>query len=147
MPQPYLALCLILAASSASSLTPASLKLAEWRFSQVGGLPGPTSAFKTDALAEFPAFNFTQPLDHFQQTGHTFNQRYWVSTRHYRPGTGAPVIVLDAGEVTGAIRMPFLDTGIVDILTKATGGLGVVLEHRYYGMLHCLCDQSSSLTP
>lgn len=30
-------------------------------------------------------------------------------------------------------RLPFLDTGIVDILAKATGGLGVVLEHRYYG--------------
>jgi len=32
-------------------------------------------------------------------------------------------------------RLPFLDTGIVDILTNATGGLGVVLEHRYYGEL------------
>jgi len=32
-------------------------------------------------------------------------------------------------------RLPFLDTGIVDILTNATGGLSVVLEHRYYGEL------------
>ena len=32
-------------------------------------------------------------------------------------------------------RLPFLDTGIVDILTNATQGLGVVLEHRYYGKL------------
>ena len=32
-------------------------------------------------------------------------------------------------------RLSFLDTGIVDILTNATGGLGVVLEHRYYGKL------------
>jgi len=32
-------------------------------------------------------------------------------------------------------RLPFLDTGIVDILTNATRGLGVVLEHRYYGKL------------
>ena len=30
-------------------------------------------------------------------------------------------------------RLPFLDTGIVEILAKATGGLGIVLEHRYYG--------------
>lgn len=31
-------------------------------------------------------------------------------------------------------RLPFLDTGIVEILARATGGVGVVLEHRYYGM-------------
>lgn len=30
-------------------------------------------------------------------------------------------------------RLPFLDTGIMDILAKATNGLGIVLEHRYYG--------------
>ena len=30
-------------------------------------------------------------------------------------------------------RLPFLDTGIADILARATGGLGIVLEHRYYG--------------
>lgn len=30
-------------------------------------------------------------------------------------------------------RIPFLDTGIVEILAKATGGIGIVLEHRYYG--------------
>jgi len=32
-------------------------------------------------------------------------------------------------------RLPFLDTGIVEILTKATSGLGIVLEHRYYGTI------------
>lgn len=32
--------------------------------------------------------------------------------------------------------MPFLDTGIADILANATHGLGVVLEHRYYGKKH-----------
>jgi len=30
-------------------------------------------------------------------------------------------------------RLPFLDTGIMDILTRTTGGVGIVLEHRYYG--------------
>ena len=29
--------------------------------------------------------------------------------------------------------MPYLDTGIVDILTRYLGGVGVILEHRYYG--------------
>ncbi|KIP05030.1 hypothetical protein PHLGIDRAFT_491601 [Phlebiopsis gigantea 11061_1 CR5-6] len=81
--------------------------------------------------AHFPQFNFSQPLDHFTDTGVTFNQRYWVSDRHYKPG--GPVIVLDGGETSGTGRLVYMDTGIVDILTNATGGLGVVLEHRYYG--------------
>ncbi|EIW59107.1 peptidase S28 [Trametes versicolor FP-101664 SS1] len=83
---------------------------------------------------KFPAHWFTQPLDHFTNaSGHTFEQRYWISTRHYRPRPDAPVIVLDGGETSGRDRLPFLDTGIVEILTKATGGVGVILEHRYYG--------------
>ncbi|KZV66837.1 peptidase S28 [Peniophora sp. CONT] len=83
---------------------------------------------------KFPVYTFEQPLDHFyNSTDETFGQRYWVSTRHYKPGTGAPVIVLDGGETSGEDRLPFLDTGILDILAKATGGVGVVLEHRYYG--------------
>ncbi|EIM81403.1 peptidase S28 [Stereum hirsutum FP-91666 SS1] len=86
--------------------------------------------------ATFPQYNFTQPLDHFYgSTNGTFPQRYWVSTRHYTPGSNAtvPVIVLDGGETSGEDRLPYLDTGIVDILAEATGGVGVVLEHRYYG--------------
>lgn len=43
------------------------------------------------------------------------------------------MIVLDGGETSGEDRLPYLDTGIVDILAEATGGVGVVLEHRYYG--------------
>ncbi|KZT44433.1 peptidase S28 [Sistotremastrum suecicum HHB10207 ss-3] len=74
---------------------------------------------------------FRQPLDHFSDSGHTFLQRYWYSDKHYK--TGGPVIVLDGGETSGANRLPFLDTGIVEILANATGGLGVILEHRYYG--------------
>ena len=80
---------------------------------------------------------FTQPLDHFSaECGHTFLQRFWVNTRHYRPGVGGPVYVLDGGETSGEDRLPFLDTGIMEILAKATGGVSVVLEHRYYGMRH-----------
>ena len=80
---------------------------------------------------EFPEQWFTQPVDHFSQDSPTFRQRYWVNKRHYVPGTNAPVIVIDGGETSGEDRIPFLDTGIADILAKATGGVGVVLEHRY----------------
>ncbi|THH10296.1 hypothetical protein EW146_g8421 [Bondarzewia mesenterica] len=91
-------------------------------------------AYFSSAAASFPEYTFTQPLDHFYNTTNgTFGQRYWVSTRHYKSGTGAPVIVLDGGETSGEDRLPYLDTGIVNILAKATGGVGVVLEHRYYG--------------
>lgn len=80
---------------------------------------------------EFPEQWFEQPLDHFSNDSFTFKQRYWVNKRHYKKG--GPVIVLDGGETSGEDRIPFLDTGIVEILTKATNGFGVVLEHRYYG--------------
>lgn len=85
--------------------------------------------------SEFREQWFEQPLDHFAENDHhTFKQRYWVNKRHYKKG--GPVIVLDGGETSGEDRLPFLDTGIVEILTKATDGLGVVLEHRYYGALN-----------
>ncbi|KAJ4482389.1 serine carboxypeptidase S28-domain-containing protein [Lentinula aciculospora] len=93
-----------------------------------------------DNKPEFTAYWFEQPLDHFgNSTNDTFMQRYWINTRHYQPGT-AVVFLLDGGETNGEARLrgsidriPFLDTGIMEILARATGGLGVVLEHRYYG--------------
>lgn len=83
-------------------------------------------------VTTFPASNFTQKRDHFADNDtETFQQQYWVSKRHYQPG--GPVIMFDAGEGPGNERMPILDTGIIDILAAVTNGLGVVLEHRYYG--------------
>lgn len=93
----------------------------------------------------FPLFNFTQPLDHFVDTGFTFQQRYWLSDRHYKPG--GPVIVFEAGEGPGDERMPILDTGILNILANATNGLAIVLEHRYYGTaLQLVCHKIRMLT-
>ncbi|KAL7285924.1 hypothetical protein ACG7TL_001038 [Trametes sanguinea] len=90
-----------------------------------------SSAIAKRQSATFPVYTFTQPLDHFVDTGFTFEQRYWLNDRHYK--AGGPVIVFEAGEGPGDERMPILDTGIVDILANATNGLGIVLEHRYYG--------------
>ncbi|KAL5634935.1 hypothetical protein ACGC1H_002833 [Rhizoctonia solani] len=82
---------------------------------------------------KFPkAHYFEQPLDHFDKSvNRTFGQRYWVNKEYYEPG--GPVFVLDGGETSGEDRLPFLQTGILAILANATKGLGIVLEHRYYG--------------
>ena len=82
---------------------------------------------------------FEQPLDHFSKSSETWRQRYWVNDRHYKPKSGkaAPVIVIDGGETSGENRLPFLDTGIAEILARATGGIGVVLEHRYVSLNLC----------
>ncbi|KLO14751.1 peptidase S28 [Schizopora paradoxa] len=97
--------------------------------------------FKKPKFSEFPPQWFEQPLDHFSKDSPTFGQRYWVSKRHYKKG--GPVIVLDGGETSGENRLLFLDTGIVDILAKATNGLGVILEHRYYGESIAVPDLST----
>ena len=99
------------------------------------------------AVPEFPAETFTQSLDHFHNsTDATFPQRFWVNSRHYKPRPGAPVIVIDGGETNGEDRLPFLDTGIADILARATGGVGVVLEHRYYGVFSLRFSNALILT-
>ena len=92
---------------------------------------------------KYPAHTLTVPVDHFAGNipddsggashahNATFELRYWFDTSYYRPG--GPVFCLDGGETSGEDRLPFLDHGILKILSEATGGLSVVLEHRYYG--------------
>lgn len=61
---------------------------------------------------KYPALYFEQPLDHFDSAEKsTFQQRYWVDARFYKPG--GPVFVLDGGETSGVDRLPFLDHGIL----------------------------------
>ncbi|SNX81606.1 uncharacterized protein MEPE_00311 [Melanopsichium pennsylvanicum] len=88
---------------------------------------------------EEPAY-YKQPLDHFSNTTSVqFDQRFFYSTRHYKPASSrknddaVPIYILDSGEADARARIPFLDTGILEILSSATGGIGIVLEHRYYG--------------
>jgi hypothetical protein len=86
----------------------------------------------------YPARTLQVPVDHFHNdtiyephSNETFPLRYWFDVSHYRKG--GPVIVLQGGETDGAGRLPFLQKGIVAKLAEATHGLGVILEHRYYG--------------
>ncbi|KAK2758819.1 hypothetical protein FQN54_003511 [Arachnomyces sp. PD_36] len=86
----------------------------------------------------YPAYNLSVPIDHFHNetkyaphSNETFSLRYWFDSSHYE--TGGPVIILSAGETDGEGRLPYLQKGILGQLAKATRGVGVVLEHRYYG--------------
>lgn len=89
-------------------------------------------------VSSYPACNFSVPIDHFHNdsmyephSNGTYNMRYWFDSQYYKEG--GPVILLAAGETSGVGRLPFLQKGIVYQLAKATNGLGVILEHRYYG--------------
>lgn len=43
------------------------------------------------------------------------------------------MIVLQSGETDGTGRLTFLQKGLLHELAVATHGIGVVLEHRFYG--------------
>lgn len=91
-----------------------------------------------DRYPNIKAYNFSVPIDHFHNesryephSGDSFPLRYWLDISNYKPG--GPVIVLHSGEFDSTERLPYLQHGIVPILTKATGGVGLIMEHRYYG--------------
>ncbi len=91
-----------------------------------------------DPSTLYPAYNISVPVDHFQNesmyephSSGTFELRYWFDATYYK--AGGPVIMLESGEDTGVDRLPFLQKGILHQLAKVTNGIGVVLEHRYYG--------------
>lgn len=89
-------------------------------------------------LQSYQAHHLTVPIDHFHNdtlyvphTNDTFSLRYFFDATYYQPG--GPVVVLQSGEFTAEGRLPFLQQGILHDLIVATHGIGVVLEHRYYG--------------
>ncbi|KAK5328556.1 hypothetical protein LTR93_002341 [Exophiala xenobiotica] len=91
-----------------------------------------------DPAKLYPAHNISVPVDHFHNetkyephTNASFNLRYFFDASHYKPG--GPVIVLQSGEADATERLPYLQKGILAQLANATNGIGVVLEHRYYG--------------
>ncbi|RDI79857.1 Proteasome subunit beta type-3 [Venturia inaequalis] len=91
-----------------------------------------------DPSTLYPAHNFSVPIDHWHNdtlyephSNGTFPLRYWYDATYYKPG--GPVIALMSGETSGKYRLPFMQKGILAQLAQATGGLSVILEHRYYG--------------
>lgn len=103
-------------------------------------IEGETSlrAASAGLAASYPAYNLSIPIDHFHNESQyephndgTFNNRYWFDASHYKPG--GPIILFVAGEASGDYRFPLLEKGILYQLASAHGGIGVILEHRYYG--------------
>ena len=93
----------------------------------------------------YPEHNISVPVDHFHNASQyephsnaSFNLRYWFDSTYFKPG--GPVIVLQSGETDASGRLVYLQKGIVYELSKATGGLGVILEHRYYGTSFPVAD-------
>ncbi|KAL6720510.1 hypothetical protein ACLMJK_002434 [Lecanora helva] len=86
----------------------------------------------------YPPYTLSVPVDHFHNeskyephSSDSFDLRYWFDATYYK--SGGPVFVLESGEDTGIDRLPYLQKGILHQLAQATNGIGVVLEHRYYG--------------
>ncbi len=86
----------------------------------------------------FPVHTFKMPVDHFHNESRyephldkTFKNRFWINDTYYRPG--GPVIIQNSGELSGDFHLTDLQIGLHHELAKATNGLAVVLEHRYYG--------------
>ncbi|KAL2826652.1 serine carboxypeptidase S28-domain-containing protein [Aspergillus cavernicola] len=93
----------------------------------------------------YQEYNFSAPVDYFHNetryephSNDVFNLRYWFDSTHYRPG--GPVFVIAAGETDGEDRFSFLSQGIVTQLAATYNGLGVILEHRYYGKSYPVAD-------
>lgn len=96
-----------------------------------------SAVHKETAYRRFSAHTLQVPVDHFHNdtlyephTNATFPLRYWFDASHDK---GGPVFLLSGGETSGSDRLPFLEKGLIAQLAEATGGIAVVLEHRYYG--------------
>ncbi|RMZ75626.1 hypothetical protein DV738_g5401, partial [Chaetothyriales sp. CBS 135597] len=115
-------------------------------------LPGPIGRLRrrddVDPKLLYPEHNISVPVDHFfnetkyePHSNASFNLRFWFDATYYEPG--GPVIVLQGGETDASGRLVHLQKGILYELSKATRGLGVVLEHRYYGTSFPVDDLST----
>ena len=88
------------------------------------------------------------PVDHFLNSTKyaphstaTFPLRYFLDDSYYQEG--GPVFLLESGETDATARLPFLKRGLIHELIKVTHGIGVVLEHRYYGQSFPVTDLSA----
>ncbi|KAF3763604.1 hypothetical protein M406DRAFT_293212 [Cryphonectria parasitica EP155] len=89
------------------------------------------------ASSSYTYYTFQQPIDHFPDkaiyaphTNATFAQRYVFDASYYKPG--GPVFLYVGGETFIEERLEYLETGIIQILMNATGGLGTIADFAYF---------------
>jgi len=101
-----------------------------------------------DPKTLYAPYNISVPIDHFHNStmyephsSGSYDLTYYFDAQYYKPG--GPVILLATGEDSGSDRLPYLQKGILHQLAQATNGVGVVLEHRYYGLSFPTADLST----
>jgi hypothetical protein len=83
---------------------------------------------------ELPIDNFAPSKNQPYSYHGTFYNRYWVSSRTYKPGS--PVFIYDVGESDASTNALFRlqdPTSFFRQLVEQYNGIGIVWEHRFYG--------------
>ncbi|KAJ2695779.1 hypothetical protein H4R19_005812, partial [Coemansia spiralis] len=83
-------------------------------------------------------YYFDQMVSHTDGSQATFKQRVFANADYYTPG--GPVYLLNSGETSASPA--YLTAGEPYTLAKATGGLLLIMEHRYYGESYPVSDMS-----
>ncbi|KAJ2453573.1 hypothetical protein EV183_002098 [Coemansia sp. RSA 2336] len=84
------------------------------------------------------AYLFDQIIDHSGANKTTFKQRIYINENNYVPG--GPIYLFNSGETPASPA--YLSAGEPYTLAKATNGLLVIMEHRYYGQSYPVRDMS-----
>ncbi|KAJ2759187.1 hypothetical protein IWQ56_005804, partial [Coemansia nantahalensis] len=83
-------------------------------------------------------FYFNQRVNHTDGSLATFKQRVLINANYYAPG--GPVYLLNSGETSASAS--YLSAGEPYTLAQATGGMLLIMEHRYYGESYPVPDMS-----
>ncbi|KAJ2886762.1 hypothetical protein IWW38_005204, partial [Coemansia aciculifera] len=95
-------------------------------------------ARKTNSLKLTTAYYFNQKTDHFGLSSATFKQKIYINAQHYT--SGGPIYLFNSGETPASAS--YLTAGEPFTLAKATGGLLIIMEHRYYGSSYPVNDMT-----
>ncbi|KAJ1897893.1 hypothetical protein LPJ81_004445 [Coemansia sp. IMI 209127] len=96
------------------------------------------SATGNQRLSTSSAVHFAQKVDHFGTNSSTFRQRFYINGDAYVPG--GPIYLFNSGETPASPS--YLAAGEPYTLAKATGGMVIIMEHRYYGVSYPVSDMS-----